>query len=191
MNQELNLIESTIEKVAQSTSLRREKEIKRIIEALLFASNSPLTLDKLREIITTTYPIRNRDLQKLMKELSTEYRTQQHAFQIDLIADGYLLRTEPAMHPYLEMLYQDKRGEKLSPAAREVLAVIAYRGPITRREIETLRGVDCSGTLSALIERNLIKIAGRKESPGRPHQYGITQQFLHYFGLRSLADLRS
>ncbi len=189
MTQELNLIEQAIEKISERSAPSREEEIKRIIEALLFASSESVSLEKLKTIISVSYPIRSRAVQQLIEELSQEYRDQKRAFQIDFIAGGYLLRTDPNMRPYVEQLYQDRRGEKLSQAATEVLAVVAFRSPITKREIETLRGVDCSGTVSSLVERGLIEPVGRKDSPGRPVQYGVTKQFLHHFGLKDLQEL--
>lgn len=189
MNQELNFIEEAIEKVAMRNQFTREQEIKRIIEALLFASTNALALEKLREIINLTYPIRSREVEELIEELAHEYKKEKRAFQIDFIAEGYLLRTSPELSEHVEKLFHDRRGEKLSQAAREVLAIVAYRSPITRREIENLRGVDCSGTVISLVERGLIEAVGRKDAPGRPLQYGITKQFLQHFGLKDLSDL--
>lgn len=185
----LNLIEQAIEKVAERSSPTREQEIKRIVEALLFASNEALSLEKIKDIITASFPIRSRDLEKLIDTLAQEYRKEGRAFQIDQVAGGYLLRTTPQMRPYIELLHQDRRGEKLSTAATEVLAIVAYRSPITRREIEKLRGVDCSGVVAALIERELIEPVGRKEAPGRPLQFGITKRFLQHYGLKDLQEL--
>lgn len=189
MSQELNLIEQVIERVSERKHLSREREIKRIIEALLFASSEAISLSKLKDIIGITYPIRSRELEALIEELKQEYRKEERAFQIDQIAGGYLLRTLPHMHPYIEELHQDRRGEKLSHAATEVLAIIAFRSPITRREIEKLRGVDCTATIAALVERGLIETVGRKEAPGKPLQYGVTKQFLQHFGLNDLKEL--
>lgn len=185
----LNLLEDTFETTTERTHSTREREMKRIIEALLFASSEPLPLQKLKEVVQTQYPVRSAELKKLLKNLSQEYENEGHAFRIDEIGDGYLLRTVEEMRPYLELLHQDRRGEKLSRAATEVLAIIAYRQPITRREMEEIRGVDCSGTVVSLMERGLIEPVGRKEAPGRPIQYGITKRFLHYFGLKNLEDL--
>ena len=168
-----------------------KQEIKRIIEALLFSSSEALSIVKFKEIIHTSHPIRSREVQQLIEELSQEYKKEQRAFQIDHIAGGYLLRTEPDMRTYVEQLYQDRRGEKLSQAATEVLAIVAYRSPITRREIEKLRGVDSSAVLTSLIERGLVEAMGKKEAPGRPQQFGTTKQFLHHFGLKDLRELSS
>ncbi len=189
MNQELNLIEQAIETVAERTHLTREQHTKQIIEALLFSTSEAISLAKMKDVINTVYPIRTRELKKLIEELAHEYQIQKRAFQIDEIAGGYLLRTHPQMRPFVEKLLSDKRGEKLSQAATEVLAVVAYRGPVTRREVEKIRGVDCSGTVYALLERGLIEAVGRKEAPGRPVQYGITKQFLQHFGLKDHKEL--
>jgi len=189
MSQELNLIEQVIETVSERRHQNRDHEIKRILEALLFSTSEAVPLEKLREVITAAYPIKSRELEKLIEELAQDYKREGRAFQIDEIAGGYLLRTAPPMRPYVEQLYQDRRGEKLSQAATEVLAVVAFRSPITRREIEKIRGVDCSGTVAALIERGLIEPVGRKEAPGRPLQYGVTKQFLQHFGLKDLSAL--
>lgn len=189
MNQELNLLDRAIETVEDRDGQTREEEIKRILEALLFSTSEAIPLSKLKEIISSTYPIRSAEVKKLIESLRQEYRAHRHAFQIDEIAGGYLLRTAEHMSPYIEKLYQDRRQEKLSKAATEVLAVIAYRQPITRREIEKIRGVDCSGTVASLLERGLIETVGRKEAPGRPMQFGITKRFLQHFGLKNSEDL--
>ncbi len=184
----LNLLEETFETTTERTHSTRDREIKRIIEALLFASSDPLSLQKLKEVIQTQYPIRSPELKKLIEKLSQEYKNEGHAFQIAEIGGGFLLRTIEQMRPYLELLHQDRRGEKLSRPATEVLAIIAHRQPITRREMEEIRGVDCSGTVVSLMERGLIEPVGRKEAPGRPIQYGITKRFLQHFGLKSLEE---
>lgn len=189
MPQELNLIESAIEKVSERSHQNRHREIKRILEALLFSSSEAVPLEKLREVISATYPIRSRELANLLDELGEEYNQEGRGFQLDQIAGGYLLRTTCQMRPYVEQLHQDRRGEKLSQAATEVLAVVAFRSPITRREIEKIRGVDCSGTVAALLERGLIEPVGRRETPGKPIEYGVTKQFLQHFGLKDLKSL--
>ncbi len=185
----LNLIESELETVLRPRELTREHEIKRVIEALLFASNEPLSVEKIREVVESTFPIRSKELKQLIEQLAAEYRTQKRGFQIDFIAGGYLLRSDPAMRPYIQQLLHDRRGEKLSHAATEVLAIIAYRGPITRRAIDKLRGVDCSGTMASLQERGLIEETGRLEAPGRPVLYGVSQKFLHHFGINHPQEL--
>lgn len=185
----INLLEESFETTTERTHSTREREIKRIVEALLFASSEPLPLQKMRDIIQSQFPIRSKELKEIIERLSQEYADEGHAFEITEVGGGYLLRTIALMHPFLELLHQDRRSEKLSQAATEVLAIIAYRQPITRREMEQIRGVDCSGTVVSLVERGLIEPVGRKEAPGRPIQYGVTKKFLQHFGLKSLDDL--
>lgn len=164
-------------------------EAKKIIEALLFASNTPLPFAKIRQIVDELHSFTPRELTTLIQELKIEYDSQQRAFELAEIAEGYALRTRKEYGGYVDQLFNQRRPEKLSQAATEVLAIIAYRQPITRPQIEALRGVDSSGVLQSLLERNLIEPVGKLETPGRPTLYGVTQQFLQHFGLRSLADL--
>ncbi|MBS0623043.1 MAG: SMC-Scp complex subunit ScpB [Verrucomicrobia bacterium] len=186
---ELNLLEEQLSLDNDTSSLTADEQIKRILEAMLFSTREPLSLEKMRECILSVYPIRTAKLQRLLASMQDAYMKERRAFQIDEIAGGYILRTTEEMAPYLERLHQNRRGEKLTPAAIEVLAIIAYKGPITRPEIDGLRGVDSSGTLASLVERGLVEGIGRKESAGRPMQYATTTSFLTYFGLKNLHDL--
>jgi segregation and condensation protein B len=169
--------------------MERRIQIKRIIEALLFSSSEPLSLEKLKEIINTEIAIRKDELRELIAELRKNYKEEQRAVQIDEIAEGLLLRTCKEMHPFVSLLHSKRKTEKLGPAAMEVVAIIAYRSPITKSEIEQIRGVDCSGPLQTLLERDLVTVVGHKESLGRPRQYGITKRFLTHFGLNQVQDL--
>lgn len=184
----LNLLE--VETAISPQAPSREKEIKRIIEALLFASTEALALDKMKEVISSSYPIGTRELRRLVEELALEYQEENRSFQIDEIAGGYLLRTVEEMGAYVELLHLNRRGEKLSKASMEVLAIIAYSAPITRAEIEAIRGVDSSGTVASLAERGLIEEVGRKEAPGKPIQWGVSKLFLNHFGLKSPKELQ-
>lgn len=168
-----------------------KQHVKKIIEALLFSSNDPIPLPKLREITDTVVPLKPRQLRQILEELEQDYISTQRAFRLEEIAQGYVLRTYETYAPYIELLYRQKRGEKLSHAATEVLAIIAYRQPITRPQIESIRGVDSSGTLAQLLERNLVEPVGKLETPGRPTVYGTTKEFLKHFGLKNLADLKN
>ena len=192
--QNLNLFEKNVTESHDAKGITRKSEIKRIVEALLFSSGEPLTLEKLKEIISSNYPVSRSELKEFIKELSNDYKELKRAFQIDELAGGYLLRTTKEMHPYLDMLHQNARVDKLSKASSEVLAIIAYKQAeqiaVTRGEIEKLRGVDSSGTLSALLERQLIEVVGKLDQPGRPSQYGVTKRFLRHFGLKGLEDLK-
>ena len=164
---------------------------KRIIEALLFSSNEPLSFTKIREIVDSFQPLKPRLLRDLIIELQQEYLSQQRAFRIEEIADGFLLRTCEEYSPFVDLIHRNKRTEKLSQASAEVLAIIAYRQPITRPQIEAIRGVDSSGILQNLLERQLIEPTGKLEAPGRPTLYGTTKDFLQHFGLRSAEELAS
>lgn len=165
------------------------QQAKRIIEALLFASSDPLPFNKIREIIDSFQPLKPRLLRDLINELQQEYLSQQRAFRLEEIAEGFLLRTCEEYSVFLDLLYRNKRTEKVSQASAEVLAIIAYRQPITRPQIEAIRGVDCSGIIQNLLERQLIEPSGRLEAPGRPTLYTTTKDFLQHFGLRSTQDL--
>ncbi|MCP5469154.1 MAG: SMC-Scp complex subunit ScpB [Chlamydiales bacterium] len=184
----LNLLDVEVSDEPKAPS--KDQEVKRIVEALLFASNEALTAEKMKEVISSAYPIGLRELKRLIAELADEYKQRECAFQIDEIAGGYLLRTCEEMGVYVELLMLNKRGEKLSKASMEVLAIIAYRSPITRAEIDAIRGVDSSGTVASLVERGLIEGVGRKEAPGRPIQWGVTKRFLKHFGLKNEKELK-
>jgi segregation and condensation protein B len=164
-------------------------QIKRIIEALLFASSEPLSLQKIREVTDTVFQLKPREIRELILELQQEYLTQKRSFRLEEIAEGFLLRTCEEYSQYIELLTRHRRTEKLSQAAVEVLAIIAYRQPITRPQIEAIRGVDSSGTIHNLLERQLIEPVGKMEAPGRPTLYSTTKDFLKHFGLKNLHDL--
>ncbi|NGX60806.1 MAG: Segregation and condensation protein B [Chlamydiae bacterium] len=191
MKQAINLFEKLLEKTTKRAYYSAQKEKRRILEGLLFSSSEPIPLAKLREILTTAFPAHSDEVKTLLTELNEEYLREGRAFQIDFLAEGYLLRTREDVYPFVEALHKDRRGEKLSKAGMEVLAIIAYQSPITRREIEQIRGVDSSAVVSSLLERGLIEPIGRKEGPGRPMQYGVTKKFLQHFGLKTTQDLLS
>ncbi|MCB1181300.1 MAG: SMC-Scp complex subunit ScpB [Chlamydiia bacterium] len=191
MSETLNFIEDRIEKIKKEEEISYHHKIKQIIEALLFASHEPIPLHKLKEIISTAYPIGLRNLREVISEMKKGWKDAERGIQIDEIGGGYLLRTKPEVAPFIELHTQNKKGDKLSKAAMEVLAIVAYKQPITRLHIEKLRGVDSSGALYNLIERNLVEVVGRLNTPGRPSQYGVTKYFLKYFGLKSLEELAS
>lgn len=202
MTKELNLFQNEIETAASFSEEHMDlsaacevidqhlrQHLKRVIEALLFASPDPLSFTKIREITDTILPLRPKQLRQILEELKEDYTTQQRAFKLEEIAQGYVLRTYEEYAPYLDLLYRQKRGEKLSHASTEVLAIVAYRQPITRPQIDAIRGVDSSGTIAQLIERQLIEPIGKLEAPGRPTLYGTTKEFLKHFGLKDLSDL--
>ncbi len=172
---------------------RQEREmrsqVKRLIEALLFAGSDPLPFNKIREVADALHPFRPKILRELIDELREDYISLKRGFRLEEIAQGFVLRSCSEYGKYIELLYRNRRTEKLSQASSEVLAIIAYRQPITRPQIDAIRGVDSSGSLQNLLERQLIEPKGKLEAPGRPTLYGITDEFLKYFGLKNVDEL--
>lgn len=165
------------------------KLFKQIIEGLFFCSSEPLSFQKLREIVAEFHPISPSTLRHILMELALDYEKQERAFALIEIANGFVLRTREHLNGYIDVLMRDRRAERLSQAAAEVLAIIAYKQPITRPQMEAIRGVDCSGVIQTLLERNLICAAGKLEAPGRPTLFATTKEFLQHYGLRDVKDL--
>lgn len=163
--------------------------LKRIIEALLFASSAPISLQKMREIIETQYFTTPQKLRYVLESLQEECIVQQRAYRLEESDEGYAFRTCIELAPFVAELVRNRRGEKLTQASLEVLAIIAYKQPITKPEIEAIRGVDCSGIVQNLVERGLVEPRGRLEAPGRPTLFNTTSDFLKYFGLKDIKDL--
>lgn len=157
-----------------------------VIEAILFASDEPLTDKKLAEIAQAGSPKRVRET---IQQLNQKYKAGGFAFRIEKIAGGYQMMTLPVFHPWISKLITVRQDNKLSPAALETLAVIAYKQPIIRADIEAIRGVACGEVIRSLMYKGLVKIVGRAEVLGRPILYGTTKKFLDVFGLASLDDL--
>ncbi len=156
-----------------------------IIESLLFASEKPLPLKKLAQIAELDEAKAREELEVLREEKASI-----GSLQIVEVAQGWQIVTKPAFASYIRQL-RDEKKPKLSRAAFEVLAIVAYRQPVTRGEVEELRGVDCAGSLHQLLDKKLVQLAGRKEAPGRPWLYATSAQFLDLFGLRAIDDLPS
>jgi segregation and condensation protein B len=157
--------------------------MKRTIEALLIATDEPLSIQKIAEIASVSQD----EIRRYVDELNHEYRTTERAFEIKEIAGGFQIYTLPEFAEWVGALHDRKTG--LSKAALETLAIIAYHQPITRGEIEKVRGVDSTGVLMTLLQKGLIKTRGRLPLPGRPIQYGTTKEFLRYFGIKDIVDL--
>jgi len=157
----------------------------RLVEALLFAADGPVSAERLAELAGVDQD----GARALVADLNHAYADTGRAFRVNRVAQGYQLYTLPEFADWIRRLYQYQHVIRLSRAAHEVLAVVAYNQPVTRPEIEKLRGVDCSGPLLTLLERGLIVTAGRAHRPGSPFLYRTTREFLRYFGLESLDDL--
>lgn len=162
-----------------------EKSLKLIIEALLFASESPLPA---REIHNCLPDASISDIKSALNELQSEYEDMNRSFSLKEVAQGYQIRTKSRYAPYVLKMIRSSPA-RLSRAAMETLAIIAYKQPIIRQEIERYRGVDVGGILRTLLEKGLIRIVGRKDLPGRPLIYGTTRRFLEVFDLKDLQSL--
>lgn len=162
-----------------------QDNLKAAIEALLFSSDRPITLEQMKPVVgLDTTAIRN-----VLQELAAEFETAGRGVRIVEVAGGFQMITAPDFSPFLKKLYKQRKVEKLSKPALETLAMVAYKQPVTKIEIESLRSVNIDGVVNTLIEKGLIRIAGRRKAPGRPFVYGTTRQFLEYFGLKSLEEL--
>jgi segregation and condensation protein B len=160
-------------------------ELKPVMEALLFVSGDPLPLRRLSEILETDL-----DIVKLaLDDLAADYAAKPGGLQLLEVAGGYQLRTRQDHAVYVRRMLERKKKITISGPALETLAIIAYRQPLTRAEIEAIRGVSVDGVLRSLLDKRLVKVAGVKEVPGRPNLYKTTRMFLEFFGLNSLADL--
>jgi segregation and condensation protein B len=155
------------------------------VEALLFSSDQPLTLTLLAEALDAP-PER---VSEALLELTTEYQSREAGVEVREMAGGWIVTTTAEQHEWVARMLRGKRKMRLSRAALETLAIIAYKQPVTKSEIEAIRGVDSSGTLATLLERSLVTIKGRSTVVGRPLLYGSTGDFLNYFGLKDLAEL--
>ena len=162
-------------------------EQRRIVEALVLASPEPISGERLAGIVPGCTP---GDAKDLINELNTEYQEQDRSFEIWEVAGGYQIRTRAEFSGYLQQLNK-QRPLRLSRAALDTLSIVAYKQPVTRAEIEDIRGVDAGAVVKGLLDRRLVKIVGQREVPGRPMLYGTTRRFLEVFGLESLKNMPS
>lgn len=158
---------------------------KQLAEALLFLSEEPLKIDKIASVLNL--PVE--EAQNVLEELKEEMQSPERGLQILEVAGGFQMGTKPKLAPYLDQAFSEDVSSNLSNAALEALAIIAYKQPVTRIEIESIRGVRSEHVLDNLMKRKLIRTSGRKEGPGRPFIFTTTPDFLKYFGLNSLDDL--
>ena len=180
-NQEIKTEETKPEEVILSRS-----DFKNIIETLLFITDKPLSAAKINQVAEIGDLALTRDI---IQEIQADYANAGRAVQVLEIGGGFQMCTKSEYGRWVRKLYNEKMSTRLSPAALETLAIIAYKQPVTRAEIETIRGVDISGPLEKLLDRGLVKIAGKKEVAGRPLVYATTEQFLRVFGLNHLSEL--
>src|ERR1700730_8331810 len=182
------------------TTVHYKMTLANVIEALLFRAQKPLST---KEVVDLLKPagqasdfssndfgnVRASEVAAALEKLRLEYVEQQRAFQLVEKAEGWQLASDPAYAPWVRQLFPATKPTRLTPPSLETLAIVAYRQPITRADVEAVRGVAVAGVLQSLMERGLVKIAGRAEVPGRPLLYETTQFFLEHFGLRNLDEL--
>jgi len=162
------------------------RELVAIVEALLFVSGEPITVAKLAGVIGG---VSKTEVEQAIKSLTQQLEQEGRGIQLVHVAGGYKLATKAEYAPWLKRLDKAKAAQKLSRSALESLAIIAYKQPIVRSEVEEIRGVETSGVIRTLLDRKLVRIVGRKEVPGRPIMYGTTKFFLEHFGLQDLSQL--
>jgi segregation and condensation protein B len=157
-----------------------------VIEAMIFANEKPLAIEQIKKVLDN---LETTDIRKIIEDLKDEYAACGRGIRIIEVAGGFQMVTAPDFASFLKKLYKQRRVERLSKPALETLAIIAYKQPVTKLEIESLRGVNIDGVMGNLVEKGLVRIAGRKKAAGRPFVFGTSRQFLEYFGLKSLEEL--
>jgi segregation and condensation protein B len=175
--------------------------LKAVVEALLFSSQKPLTSKEILQVIRLGAEYATEEeaaalaqatetlIQEILQALASEYSTQERSFQLTEQVGGWQLSTRPDYQTWVRQLFPELRPTRLSPPALETLAIVAYRQPITKGDVEAIRGVNVDGVMQKLLDLGLVKIAGRAEIPGRPLLYETTQHFMEHFGLRNLDEL--
>jgi segregation and condensation protein B len=164
-------------------------DVKKIVEALLFITEQPISLKMLESLFDP--PVAREELLGILNHLAEEYQGRGSALEVKEIAGGWQLSTRPEFAPWIRKLFKDRLTYRLSSSAMETLSIVAYKQPITRSEVEEIRGVEVTAVLDTLVERKLVRVAGRKETVGRPLLYATTADFLRAFGLNRLEDLPS
>jgi len=161
-------------------------ELKGIIEALLFVAGEPLSIDRIKSILEDAD---KKSIQDMLWELQHEYDMRLSGLRIVEVAGGFQIASRPELAQWIKRLRKVKQSSRLSKPSLETLAIIAYKQPLVKAEIEDIRGVDSSGVIKGLLDKHMIKIVGRKDVAGRPILYATTREFLQYFGLRDISDL--
>ncbi|HLP95316.1 MAG TPA: SMC-Scp complex subunit ScpB [Saprospiraceae bacterium] len=165
--------------------------LKQHVEALIFAAPQPVAVADLKTVMEEAFQaeIKEEDILKSIQETKAQYQQEHYPFELVEIAGGYQFLTKGAYHTTVAIHLRQATKKRLSQAALETLAIIAYKQPVSRPEVEEIRGVNCDYALQKLLEKELVFIAGRSEGPGRPLLYGTTEKFMDYLGINSLTDL--
>ncbi len=162
------------------------EQLKKVLESLLFVSEAPLSVKRATALVKDG---KADEVLKALTVLQEEINQMDRSFQVIQIAEGFQLVTRPEYHRWAKELYKIISKTRLSKASMEALAIIAYKQPVTRAEVEAIRGVDVTNMIQSLLEKKMVRILGRAETPGRPLLYGTTHEFLIHFGLKDLNDL--
>jgi segregation and condensation protein B len=167
------------------------EKLQQHIESLIFASESPITLDEIRKCLKEAYDtsFKKEVIASAIQGLMERYQDESFSIEILEIADGYQFMTKAAYHPIIGIHLRQTMRRRLSRSALETLSIIAYKQPVSKSDLEKIRGVSCDYSIQKLLEKELVTILGRAEGPGRPLLYGTSQKFLDYFGLKSVKDL--
>ncbi len=161
------------------------------VESLVFSSDTPIGVHTIKKCLDRLmfYDFAIEDIESAIRRISDKYQKDDYPFEIVEINEGFQFMTKPAYHNTISMLLKEKSNKKLTKVALETLSIIAYKQPISRTMIESIRGVNCEYTLQKLLEKELVEISGRADGPGRPLLYRTSDKFMDYFGLRSMKDL--
>ncbi len=186
-NEEIFEVGETIEEEKGKEGITDVADELRILEAVLFASDELITAAQLKAILPSRPDVRK--IRSMVEKINVQLQKERHPFEIMEIGGGFQFRTITYYHPWVRQIFKEKAPKRLSIQALECLAVIAYKQPISKAEIEAIRGVVSDGAMKTLLEKRLINVAGRSDKPGRPLMYGTTQEFLKYFGLNKIEDL--
>ena len=174
------------EETTQEPALLQSEDLQKIVETLLFITDRPIKVSRMVEVIENTTA---KEVREAISKLQDSYTVNNSALHITEIAGGFQMSTKPEYGRWVRRLYNEKMTTKLSNAALETLAIIAYKQPLTRAEMEAIRGVDVAGPLEKLLDRGLVRVVGRKDTMGHPMVYGTTDEFLRMFGLNKVAEL--
>ncbi|HBU70009.1 MAG TPA: SMC-Scp complex subunit ScpB [Elusimicrobia bacterium] len=162
-------------------------QVKQIVESLLFMSDRALSIKNIKSILGDVSE--GHDIEQLIKEIAEDYKQRNSPIELRFVAEGWQFSSKKEFSPFIKRLYKERTMLRLSTSALETLSIIAYKQPITRSEIEEIRGVEITSVLETILERKLVHIVGRKETIGRPLLYGTTTEFLRHFGLGHLSEL--
>lgn len=176
------------EHLMNNSDVTPEKNLKSILEAILFAASEPITIKQFQHAIPN---ITVREIRKALSELRDEYQQMNRSFHLIEIANGYQICTRPEFSDWIRKFYIQQVRVTLSPSALETLAIVAYKQPVTRSDVSTIRGVNSDSVINALVEKNLVCVSGRKEGAGRSLLFSTTDTFLQQFGLKDPSELPS